>query len=87
MIDTALLVVGANATPYPLVARAVEAIGEQRILGVVLNRMAHAEMIGSYNYYGYGGHTYGGTAKPSIRRWLPFLHSKKPKPSPDDVRE
>ena len=46
MIDTALLVVSANATPYPLVARAVEAIGEQRILGVVLNRMAHAEMIG-----------------------------------------
>jgi capsular exopolysaccharide synthesis family protein len=88
MIDTALLVVGANATPYPLVARAVEAIGEQRILGVVLNRMAEAELIGSYNYYGYGGHSYGGRAKPSsIRRWLPFLHSKKPKASLDDVRE
>ena len=66
MIDTALLVVSANATPYPLVARAVQAIGEQRILGVVLNRMAHAEMIGSYNYYGYGGYYYGGTkTKPS----------------------
>ncbi len=60
MIDTALLVVSANATPYPLVARAVQAIGEQRILGVVLNRMAHAEMVGSYNYYGYGGYYYGG---------------------------
>jgi protein-tyrosine kinase len=78
MIDTALLVVSANATPYPLVGRAVAAIGEQRILGVVLNRMAHAEMIGSYNYYGYGGHYYGGEARPStLRRWLPFLGRKK----------
>jgi Mrp family chromosome partitioning ATPase len=84
MIDTALLVISANATPYPLVGRAVEAIGEQRILGVVLNRMAHAEMIGSYNYYGYGGHYYGGDARhggeatPSmLRRWLPFLGGKK----------
>jgi capsular exopolysaccharide synthesis family protein len=81
MIDTALLVVSANATPYPLVARAVQAIGEQRILGVVLNRMAHAEMIGSYNYYGYGGHYYGGAAtKPSLRRFLPFFNRKKQDP-------
>jgi capsular exopolysaccharide synthesis family protein len=78
MIDTALLVVSANATPYPLVARAVQAIGEQRILGVVLNRMAHAEMIGSYNYYGYGGYYYGGAkTRPTLRRFLPFFNRKK----------
>ena len=87
MIDTALLVVSANATPYPLVARAVEAIGEQRILGVVLNRMAHAEMIGAYNYYGYGGHYYsGGAKKSSLRRFLPFL-ARKRQESTQDVRE
>ena len=40
MIDTAVLVVSAHATPYPLVRRAIDAIGQQRILGVVLNRMA-----------------------------------------------
>lgn len=86
MIDTALLVISANATPYPLVARAVEAIGEQRILGVVLNRMAHAEMIGSYNYYGYGGHYYDSETRPStLRRWLPFL--ARHKPTPRHVRE
>jgi capsular exopolysaccharide synthesis family protein len=86
MIDTALLVVSANATPYPLVARAVQAIGEQRILGVVLNRMAHAEMIGAYNYYGYGGYYYGGERKPSgLRRWLPFVGRQRQ--TPDDVRE
>ena len=88
MIDTALLVVSANATPYPLVARAVQAIGEQRILGVVLNRMAHAEMIGAYNYYGYGGHYYsGGMTKPSLRRFLPFFTRHKPEPVSRDVRE
>jgi protein-tyrosine kinase len=81
MIDTALLVVSANATPYPLVARAVQAIGEQRILGVVLNRMAHAEMIGAYNYYGYGGHYYsGGATRPSLRRFVPFFNRKKQDP-------
>ena len=80
MIDTALLVVSANSTPYPLVARAVQAIGEQRILGVVLNRMAHAEMIGVYNYYGYGGYYSGGVKKPSLRRFLPFFNRKKQDP-------
>ncbi len=59
MIDTALLVVGANSTPYPLVRRAIEAIGEQRILGVVLNRLRDAELIAGYSYYGYGSYGYG----------------------------
>ena len=54
MIDTALLVIGANSTPYPLIRRAIEAIGEQRILGVVLNRMTAADIVAAYNYYGYG---------------------------------
>jgi len=59
MIDTALLVIGANSTPYPLIQRAVEAIGEQRILGVVLNRMTQADIVAGYNYYGYGSYAYG----------------------------
>jgi protein-tyrosine kinase len=63
MIDTALLIVSANATPYPLVRRALEAIGEQRILGVVLNRMSKADMVAAYNYYGYGYYTYGRAKK------------------------
>jgi protein-tyrosine kinase len=59
MIDTAVLVVSARATPYPLVRRAVDAIGQQRILGVVLNRMAKADMVAAYSYYGYGAYAYG----------------------------
>jgi Mrp family chromosome partitioning ATPase len=59
MIDTALLVVGANTTPYPMVRRAVDAIGEQRILGVVLNRMEKSAMVSAYDAYGYGGYRYG----------------------------
>jgi Mrp family chromosome partitioning ATPase len=59
MIDTAVLVVSAHATPYPLVRRAVDAIGQQRILGVVLNRMAKADMVAAYSYYGYGSYAYG----------------------------
>ena len=64
MIDTALLVIGANSTPYPLIRRAIEAIGEQRILGVVLNRMTSADIVAAYNYYGYGYGAYAyGTRK------------------------
>ena len=37
LVDGALLVVRANQTPYPAVTRALEAIGRDRVLGVVLN--------------------------------------------------
>jgi len=72
MIDTALLVIGANSTPYPLIRRAIEAIGEQRILGVVLNRMTAADIVAAYNYYGYGYGAYAyGPKKPrrGFRFW------------------
>jgi capsular exopolysaccharide synthesis family protein len=59
MIDTAILVISARATPYPLVQRAIDAIGQQRILGVVLNRMAKVDMVAAYSYYGYGAYAYG----------------------------
>jgi Mrp family chromosome partitioning ATPase len=76
MIDTAVLVVGARATPYPLVRRAVEAIGQQRILGVVLNRMAKADMVAAYNYYGYGSYAYGLAKERS--RGLMFWKRRRP---------
>jgi capsular exopolysaccharide synthesis family protein len=72
MIDTALLVVGANSTPYPLIRRAIEAIGEQRILGVVLNRMAVADIVAAYNYYGYGYGAYAYGPSRKRRRGLMF---------------
>jgi capsular exopolysaccharide synthesis family protein len=53
MIDTALLVVNAKTTPYPLAMRAVEAIGASRVLGVVLNRAERSEVFAGYPYYSY----------------------------------
>ena len=54
MIDTALLVVSARSTPYPMVQRAAQAIGAGRILGVVLNRAEHAAVPAyDYRYPGY----------------------------------
>jgi len=53
MIDTALLVISANTTPYPLVQRAAAAIGMSRILGVVLNRASQSALENEYGYYGY----------------------------------
>lgn len=51
MIDTALLVVSAHSTPYPMVQRAAQAIGPSRILGVVLNRAEQSGMPSGYGYY------------------------------------
>jgi protein-tyrosine kinase len=73
MIDTALLVVSAKATPYPMILRAVQAIGEQRILGVVLNRMNQSEIVSPYGYENYGYLSHGSAPK----RWSRFLPWKK----------
>jgi protein-tyrosine kinase len=56
MVDGAVLVIKAGSTPYDLVNRAVDSIGRDRILGVVLNRAVEAahDSYGYYNYY-YGG--------------------------------
>lgn len=52
MSDATLLVIGAGATPYKAAQRAVEVIGEEKILGVVLNRVDWAALSDSYGYYG-----------------------------------
>jgi capsular exopolysaccharide synthesis family protein len=51
--DGALFVVRAAHTPYDLIQRAVEAIGADRILGVVLNGMSEHEVPAGYygDYY------------------------------------
>jgi len=84
MIDTAVLVVSAHATPYPLVRRAMDAIGQQRILGVVLNRMARADMVAAYNYYGYGAYSYGVANKRS--NGLMFWRRRKDAPVKSETK-
>jgi capsular exopolysaccharide synthesis family protein len=54
IVDAALLVVRAFDTPFQLTQRAVEAIGREKILGVVMNR---AERPASKYYYGYYNYT------------------------------
>jgi protein-tyrosine kinase len=58
-IDSALLVVSAKTTPYPLARRAMEAIGPSKIMGVVLNRTQKQGLGGEdgdyYEYYGHYG--------------------------------
>lgn len=67
MMDVAILVIGAGRTPYRLVERAIAALGRERILGAVLNRVDQAAVAGGYGY-GYGYHGYYGT-KPAKQRW------------------
>ena len=61
LVDAALLVVRAFVTPYPLVQQVVDAVGHDKVLGVVLNHAEHAPN-GSY-YYDYA--YYGGYVAPT----------------------
>jgi capsular exopolysaccharide synthesis family protein len=73
MIDTALLVVSAQSTPYPMVQRAADAIGTKRILGVVLNRAERMTMPANYGYYGYNAYQAGHAKTHVKRRWFGWL--------------
>jgi len=53
MADGVVLVVKAESTPFDLVNRAVEALGRERMMGVVLNRAREQAHRSSYDYYKY----------------------------------
>ncbi len=50
MVDATLMVVRAGKTDYPIVRRAIDAIGRERIFGVVLNRLTLPESPYGYRY-------------------------------------
>jgi capsular exopolysaccharide synthesis family protein len=80
MIDAAIIVVGANTTPYPLVRRAVEAIGPSKVLGTVLNRARRPGIGARYRYaYSYGYRYTAQETRPPTRGkgWVfPFKRSR-----------
>jgi len=53
MADGVVLVVKAESTPFDLVNRAVDALGRERMMGVVLNRAREQAHSSSYDYYKY----------------------------------
>jgi capsular exopolysaccharide synthesis family protein len=55
MVDAALFVVRAGKSPYKLIQRALDAIGRDRVLGVVLNAVEENVDDAGYYYYGYYG--------------------------------
>jgi protein-tyrosine kinase len=57
MVDGALLIVSANQTPVAIINKAIDAIGRDRILGVVLNRAEKDAMVHGDYYYRYYGYT------------------------------
>lgn len=63
MVDVALIVVGAGSTPCGAIQRAIEAIGRDKVLGVVLNRADETLATGGdyHYYYGYYGRSNGNT--------------------------
>jgi capsular exopolysaccharide synthesis family protein len=60
MVDAALLVIRAGTSPFNLITRAVEALGRERIVGVVLNGLDPRDRDAG-GYYGYWYGYYGGS--------------------------
>ena len=54
----------AGSTPFEMVTRAVDALGRERLMGVVLNRATEHEHRSNYDYYKYYGPT---TTLPAVR--------------------
>jgi protein-tyrosine kinase len=54
LVDTVVMVVKAGTTPLRAMRQSVEAIGRDRILGVVLNCASDATQVAEYHYYAYG---------------------------------
>ena len=77
MIDTTLLVVSADATPYPMVQRAAQAVGTNRILGVVLNRAEKSGLPSNYGYYGAKSYQ-PGHPSPEPKRWSGWFRRRGP---------
>ena len=77
MIDTTLLVVSARATPYPMVQRAAQAVGTNRILGVVLNRAESSGLPNNYGYYGLKSNQQPGHPLPARKTWFGWLRRKR----------
>lgn len=78
MIDRAILVVGAETTPYPLAKRAVESVGSHKILGVVFNRAKRSQMSGGYGGYSYyGGYHSKMIREPERKGWFARLRKKE----------
>jgi protein-tyrosine kinase len=59
LVDGVLLVIQSGKTPLPALQTAVQAVGRERVLGVVLNRVDDAMAHGGYYYYG----SYSGAQK------------------------
>jgi capsular exopolysaccharide synthesis family protein len=76
LVQGVILVVGAGLTPYRMIGRAVETLGRNKILGVVLNRVeANRVPQGSYDHY-YG--TKSGTSKRKKRFWNRSRSTSRP---------
>ncbi len=51
LVDAVVMVVRAGVTPLPAIRKAVAAVGQERILGVVLNHADVAKMPDRYAHY------------------------------------
>jgi capsular exopolysaccharide synthesis family protein len=64
LAEAAILVIRAGRAPVQLVMQAVESLGRDRIVGVVLNGVDQKASAAA-PYYGYGYYSYGGYEQPS----------------------
>lgn len=64
MADGTMLVVRIGATTYDTVARAIQSLCENNVLGIVVNGAHHSELYSRYSYY--HSYYYGSEDKPAL---------------------
>jgi capsular exopolysaccharide synthesis family protein len=52
LVDAVLIVIQSGKTPLAPINKAIEAVGRERVLGIVLNRADNAAVYRAYDYYG-----------------------------------
>ena len=62
LVDSVILVIQAGKTPLPAINKAVQAVGRDRVMGVVLNRADDALVYHTYYYYSSYGQVPAGKA-------------------------
>jgi capsular exopolysaccharide synthesis family protein len=73
MVDNVVFVVMAGRTPHGAIQRAIDSLGRERVLGIVLNRVDPREAApGGYEYYRYYGYSErtNGEQPGFLKRWL-----------------
>jgi Mrp family chromosome partitioning ATPase len=83
MVDGVIFVIGAGKTPREVIQQAINSLGKDKILGIVLNQIEFKSSglfnryFGSNGYYHHYGYGYGKRGQETDKWWKKLLTKKE----------